>query len=102
MGIKRAASRRKIQQLMAGCRGLPDDGERRWVLGALCRSLDPELFYPVSVEDSVTPLRVCDRCPVRLYCFRERRQWGIWGGTTEWERSDFARWEAGPGRARAV
>jgi WhiB family redox-sensing transcriptional regulator len=95
--MKRAASRRKLQELTAGCRMLPADEGRLWRLDALCRSLDPELFFPVSVEDAETPLRVCRECPVRLQCFRERQRWGIWGGTTEWERSDFARWAAARG-----
>lgn len=77
----------------------PDSGEREaWQEHAACRQVDPELFYPLSIEDSgqqpqesAAPARaVCRRCPVRTQCLdwalERREQWGIWGGTTWSER----------------
>jgi WhiB family transcriptional regulator, redox-sensing transcriptional regulator len=70
---------------------------RNWRTRAACREVDPDLFFPVGADDSpVTRFQVeraravCDSCPVRADCLRfalGSRQDGIWGGTTEGERS---------------
>lgn len=69
----------------------PDD----WREEALCREVDPELFFPVgnhgpAAIQAEEAKRICLRCPSRVPCLK----WavdnsiddGVWGGTTEHER----------------
>jgi len=71
------------------------DERINWRVRAVCRSEDPELFYPVSSSGHVYAAQVerakavCRRCPVRAECLSEALaspQDGVWGGTTEAER----------------
>ncbi|MFG1851853.1 WhiB family transcriptional regulator [Actinomadura geliboluensis] len=68
---------------------------KHWSESASCRSLDPELFFPVSREAvytaQIAPIRrLCAACPVAGPCL----EWalatgephGIWAGTTPSER----------------
>lgn len=66
-----------------------------WPDQAVCRRLDPDLFFPVSTSGASLPQietarRVCDRCLVLTACLRwaldAGQVSGIWGGTTEEER----------------
>lgn len=66
-----------------------------WRLAAACRSIDPDLFFPVSskgksAEDVAAAKAVCGRCLVQRECLtfalRTRQAHGIWGGLTEEER----------------
>ena len=76
-----------------------------WREDAVCRTVDPELFYPERVIKGVLHPRaqvadakaVCARCPVKTQCLTEalkQPEQGIWGGTTEKER-DLIRREKG-------
>ncbi|MFC5212521.1 WhiB family transcriptional regulator [Streptomyces coerulescens] len=73
-----------------------------WRDRAICRTEDPDLFFPVGNSGSVPTLiqtdeakAVCRRCPVREQCL----DWavdagpmdGIWGGTTAQERDRSGR-----------
>jgi WhiB family redox-sensing transcriptional regulator len=80
--------------------------EKNWRLLAACRSVDPDLFYPVSSagnsEDQVAEAKaVCACCLVRRQCLvfalRTRQAHGIWGGRTTEERD-----EQRPARIAAV
>ena len=71
------------------------DERINWRVRAVCRTEDPELFYPVSSSGHVYAAQVerakavCRRCPVRAECLSEALaspQDGVWGGTTEAER----------------
>jgi WhiB family transcriptional regulator, redox-sensing transcriptional regulator len=71
-----------------------------WRDHAACRRLDPELFFPLSTSGaSLTGIeaarRVCQHCPVTAPCLRwaldHGQVSGIWGGTTEEERSALRR-----------
>ena len=66
-----------------------------WRSQARCRGLDPEIFYPISDEDTDEAKSVCGECPVRLACLEyalaERERDGIWGGCTEKERRRIIR-----------
>lgn len=66
-----------------------------WSETAACRSLDPDLFFPVADEtvysEHMAPIRrVCAACPAARQCL----EWalatgephGIWAGTTPSER----------------
>ncbi|MGC0379673.1 WhiB family redox-sensing transcriptional regulator [Streptomyces sp. SAI-229] len=67
---------------------------------ALCRSEDPELFFPVgdsgqALVQTAEAKRVCGRCALTRAC----REWalsqgedsGVWGGLSEQERRALRR-----------
>jgi WhiB family redox-sensing transcriptional regulator len=65
-----------------------------WELAG-CRSVDPELFFPVSEigparRQVATAKAVCDECPVSQLCLdyalSTRQAHGVWGGLTVEER----------------
>lgn len=82
--------------------------DRDWREDAVCRGLDPELFYPVTeagpgraqVDQAK---QVCRRCPVSPECLAEAlsrdEPFGVWGGTSAGERRAIKRRKAGGGRA---
>ncbi|WP_053801336.1 WhiB family transcriptional regulator [Streptomyces rimosus] len=66
-----------------------------WTDEALCRQVDPELWFPETGHTSKAAKEICARCPVLQSC----REWaaqttagelsvaqGVWGGMTERER----------------
>ncbi|MFF1451216.1 WhiB family transcriptional regulator [Streptomyces sp. NPDC058274] len=71
-----------------------------WRDAAACRSVDPDLFFPVGTSGPALlqiqeAKAVCRGCPVRDACL----QWaldtsqtiGVWGGTSENERRALKR-----------
>jgi WhiB family transcriptional regulator, redox-sensing transcriptional regulator len=67
----------------------------RWWELAACRSVDPELFFPVSEmgparRQVATAKAVCGECPVSQLCLdyalSTRQAHGVWGGLTVDER----------------
>jgi WhiB family transcriptional regulator, redox-sensing transcriptional regulator len=67
-----------------------------WRAVGACLSADPEIFFPVSGTVATAPQvaearRICAGCPVRGECLdfamRTGEAHGIWGGTTQEERS---------------
>lgn len=76
-----------------------------WREFAECRNYDPELFFPVSAEDTALgqaqraeAKAVCASCPVRRECLAfaldtedPRYPFGIFGGRTESERQEMHR-----------
>ncbi|MGD1222580.1 MULTISPECIES: WhiB family transcriptional regulator [Streptomyces] len=74
-----------------------------WRESAACRSVDPDLFFPIghtgpAVFQIEEAKAVCRACPVRDACLRwaldTGQAIGIWGGTSEAERRALARREA--------
>lgn len=63
-----------------------------WRLQALCRTMDPDLFYSDKPDDQIIAVNTCWLCPARLDCFdyatnvKTRQDFGVWGGTTPAER----------------
>jgi hypothetical protein len=65
---------------------------------AVCREVDPELFFPIGdtsyrqIEDAK---KVCAGCPIRSKCLdwalETRQDSGVWGGLSERERREIAR-----------
>lgn len=56
-----------------------------WMTDANCRRSGVN-FWPGQGQDVREALAVCEACPVREPCLAlalERREYGIWGGTTE-------------------
>ena len=66
-----------------------------WTTDALCAEVDPELFYPETGLPNRDAKRVCSRCDVRAACLAHaianRERFGVWGGTTAWERRRMVR-----------
>ncbi|MFE1292561.1 WhiB family transcriptional regulator [Streptomyces sp. NPDC058751] len=71
-----------------------------WREGASCRTVDPDLFFPIgSTGPAVLQIQeakaVCAGCPVREECLRwaldTDQTVGVWGGTSEAERRALAR-----------
>lgn len=79
-----------------------------WRAGAICRTEDPELFFPVGEEHTTGrgasgPVQmqnaeakaVCRRCPVVSECLawaiESGQDFGVWGATTAQERRAFKR-----------
>lgn len=68
---------------------------RDWRANSLCRDEDPELFYPLGETAQYAPMieaakAVCHQCPVMQVCGQwalEHHEDGIWGGTSEGDRS---------------
>ena len=72
----------------------------RWRHDASCRSVDPDLFFPVgttgmAVEQIESAKAVCDECPVSGPCLEfalsTNQDSGVWGGTSEEERRTLRR-----------
>lgn len=71
-----------------------------WRQRALCRSQDPELFFPIgSTGPAATQVddakAVCRRCPsvdpCLTWALETGQDAGVWGGTSEDERRALAR-----------
>lgn len=66
-----------------------------WMDEALCREVDPELFFPEKGCFGRDAIRVCAKCPVQPECLDwalERRELdGVWGGFTANERRHLRR-----------
>jgi hypothetical protein len=65
-----------------------------WKLSGNCTTADPDEFYP-DKRDERTATRakaLCTGCPVKAQCLAEAlsqhvsQDWGVWGGTTHYER----------------
>lgn len=66
-----------------------------WVVRALCRQVDPDLFYPEKGQLARQAKRICADCPVRQQCLdaalaRDER-FGVWGGMSTRERDQLRR-----------
>ncbi|WP_030982754.1 WhiB family transcriptional regulator [Streptomyces sp. NRRL S-1813] len=81
-----------------------------WRHDAVCREVDPEIFFPVGntgpallqIEEAKA---VCHRCPVMGQCLQwaleSRQDAGVWGGMSEDERRAMRR-RAARNRARSA
>jgi WhiB family redox-sensing transcriptional regulator len=70
-----------------------------WTRRAACLDLDPELFFPISMEgpsqSQVERAKaVCHGCPVREPCLEyalsTRQTYGVWGGTDPSQRRELS------------
>ena len=70
---------------------------RDWRDAALCAQVDPELFFPEQNASVRPALALCQRCPVRQECLELALTIegppvvGVWGGSSEAERSRMRR-----------
>jgi WhiB family redox-sensing transcriptional regulator len=76
-----------------------------WRDSAVCRHVDPDLFFPVGTTGPALhqideAKRICGTCPVRAACLdwalAHGTSSGVWGGTTEEERHALRRSLADP------
>jgi len=81
--------------MTTGMRTAPNEfpnTDRDWMVGARCRQVDPELFFPseTGVIRAAEAKTVCALCPVlaacRNYVLENRIPYGIWAGLTEQQR----------------
>ena len=72
----------------------------QWRLRASCRSVDPDLFFPVgstglALEQIAEAKAVCTMCAVQQECLEyalaTNQDSGVWGGTSEEERRQMRR-----------
>lgn len=80
---------------MTATNRLADHLDWDWRLEAACRSVDPDLFFPLgrtgpAVDHIEAAKAVCRQCRVRGHCLdfalTTHQDDGIWGGTSEEER----------------
>lgn len=64
--------------------------DEAWRTRGVCRSVDPETFFPAPNEPSEGAVALCGTCPVQGPCLAWALQvgdcHGVWGGTTPRER----------------
>ncbi|MFN2613949.1 MAG: WhiB family transcriptional regulator, partial [Actinomycetota bacterium] len=55
-----------------------------WQQQALCRGVDPEVFFPISEDDAWRAKEICAMCSVQQRCLvgslQKRERYGVWGG----------------------
>ncbi|MGW0803842.1 WhiB family transcriptional regulator [Nonomuraea sp. NPDC002799] len=70
-----------------------------WTRRAACLDLDPELFFPISMDGPSQSQvqqakQVCGGCPVRepclSYALDTRQAYGVWGGTDAAQRRELS------------
>lgn len=66
-----------------------------WQEDSACRGIEPEIFFPISEDDSWRAKEICLVCEVRPHCLvfalENRERYGVWGGVTEKERIEMNR-----------
>lgn len=76
-----------LAQLTSASAG-PSRGE--WTEQALCRRVDPEVFFPPKGDAGTQAKQICAQCPVRAECLdyaiAADEKHGIWGGLNRAER----------------
>ncbi|GMA26722.1 hypothetical protein GCM10025864_44810 [Luteimicrobium album] len=69
-----------VEPHVAARRALAGD----WVESAVCRSLDPDLWFSEAPSDVARAAAFCAVCPVKALCAERaeaaREQYGVWGG----------------------
>lgn len=69
------------------------DDRELWMLDGLCRGVrDRTIFFPTKPNTSAgrRAKRVCEKCPVRVDCYKyamSNNELGVWGGTDEFDRA---------------
>lgn len=69
--------------------------EEEWKLLGVCRTVDPELWFPEDSSNCRVAKRTCRECPVISECLEyailNNEKYGVWGGLTPTERKLFRR-----------
>jgi len=82
--------------MSAGCEDLPSLPINRpaWMARAACRDADPAIFFPEVGTNATAAKAVCAGCGEREICLGyalDNCEPGIWGGTSERERTRMRR-----------
>ncbi len=70
----------------------PREEDPRWMADALCRGMDPDLFFPERGDLNATreAKKVCATCPHQAPCLEyalvHHEEHGVWGGTSPRDR----------------
>jgi WhiB family redox-sensing transcriptional regulator len=66
-----------------------------WTERARCTEIGGDMFFPEHGESPARAKRVCARCDVRPQCLEyalsNNERFGVWGGTSEYERRQMRR-----------
>lgn len=77
---------------------LASDPDQDWHADALCRQVDPDLWFPEVGGSTREAKKVCERCPVRSECLQQalanHERFGVWGGVSERDRRQLERGRA--------
>jgi WhiB family redox-sensing transcriptional regulator len=97
--VTRGMCGRHYTRVMRGADAAPAGAERApsaaWMAEAVCREVDPEVFFPVgstgpAAQQIAEAKFVCHQCPVRAECLSwalaTGQDSGVWGGMSEDER----------------
>lgn len=61
-----------------------------WKADGVCRTIDPELWFPDAPQTGAVAKKVCRTCPVIAECLsyalRNNEAYGVWGGMGSSER----------------
>lgn len=67
---------------------------QQWMEAAACQYTDPEVFFPLKGDSSLTARRVCHRCPVLASCLQwalaTGEDYGVLGGQSVRDRRALA------------
>ena len=83
--------------------------DEAWMADAVCRGVDPSIFFPNSGDTGKRAKDICRQCPVAAQCLAYALKFtgpmggtqprtsdhGIYGGTTPWERDQIRRQRRG-------
>lgn len=79
------------QEIIQGSKSTSEE----WKLNGVCRTIDPELWFPGEQQTGAEAKRWCKTCPVMLTCLQyaieNAEPYGVWGGMTANERKLFRR-----------
>lgn len=69
--------------------------EFSWQDFALCRGVNPDLFFPEKGDSTAAAKDLCFQCPVQqpclYYALVNNQRHGVWGGMSEYERRTVRR-----------
>lgn len=72
------------------------DVSEEWRDGALCATVDPQLFFPETTEEAKVAKQLCRTCDVVEQCLQyalaKDEQYGIWGAKSPNERRALLRY----------
>lgn len=70
-------------------------GSEDWKLEGVCRTVDPDLWFPEGPTNATAAKLVCAMCPVidecLTYALKNNERFGVWGGKTGNERRKIRR-----------
>lgn len=84
-----------IERLIPAVPRIDLDEDEPWRADAICREVDPEIFFPEKGGSTREAKLVCAGCPVRVECLdyalRTDQRFGVFGGLSERQRRGITR-----------